>query len=47
VSSGEIMILGKLLLTFGLLLGLPILDLYCLNREQRKARGETNDKRRR
>jgi hypothetical protein len=34
VTGGEIMILGKLLLTFGVLLGLPLWDLHRLSRER-------------
>lgn len=43
MSDAEIMILGKLVLTFGVLLGLPLLDLYLLRRERyrRTARTET------
>lgn len=37
MSGGEILILGKLALTFGLLVGLPLLDLYLLRRSQRAA----------
>jgi len=36
MSGGEIMIIGKLLLTFGLLLGLPALELWRLRRERRR-----------
>lgn len=35
MSSDEILIVGKLLLTFGVLLGLPIWELVSLRREQR------------
>jgi hypothetical protein len=40
MSGGEIMILGKLALTFGLLLGLPLWDLYKLRRELRREQEE-------
>ena len=33
MTSAEILILGKLFLTFGVLLGLPLLDLWLLSRE--------------
>lgn len=35
MTGGEIMILGKLVLTFGLLLGLPIWDLVRMERRRR------------
>ena len=34
MSGGEVMIIGKLVLTFGLLLGLPLWELYKLRRER-------------
>lgn len=37
MTGGEIMIIGKLLLTFGVLLGLPALELWRLRRERRHA----------
>jgi hypothetical protein len=33
MASGEILILGKLVLTFGVLIGLPLLDLWFLSRD--------------
>ncbi|MEJ2602324.1 MAG: hypothetical protein P8172_03395 [Gammaproteobacteria bacterium] len=36
MSGAELMILGKLLLTFGVLLGLPLWELYRLGRERRR-----------
>jgi len=35
MTGGEIMIIGKLVLTFGVLLGLPALELWRLRRERR------------
>ena len=43
MSGGEIMIIGKLVLTFGCLLGLPILDLVLLERERRRRRHAGQD----
>lgn len=40
MTGGEIMILGKLALTFGLLLGLPLWDLYKLRKELRREQEE-------
>lgn len=37
MQGGELMILGKLLLTFGVLVGLPLWELYSLRREDRSA----------
>lgn len=34
MEGGELMILGKLALTFGILLGVPLLELYKLRRER-------------
>ncbi len=36
MSGAEIMILGKLILTFGVLLGVPIWELWKLKRERPK-----------
>jgi hypothetical protein len=38
VSDGELLIIGKLLLTFAVLLGLPAWELYRLRRERRSKR---------
>ena len=38
MSSDEILIGGKLLLTFGVLLGLPLWELFSLRREQHRER---------
>ena len=40
LSTGQILIIGKLALTFVVLLGLPLLDLWLLGREQRCANDE-------
>ena len=34
MEGGELMILGKLLLTFGVLLGVPLWQLYALRKER-------------
>ena len=34
MSKGEILIIGKLLLTFAVLLGIPLWELYSLRRER-------------
>ncbi len=40
MNGAELMILGKLILTFGALLGIPLWQLYALRRERlRKAAG--------
>jgi len=36
MTPAAIMVIGKLVLTFGLLLGLPLWDLYRLRRERRR-----------
>ncbi|MEL7451473.1 MAG: hypothetical protein AAFN78_19840 [Pseudomonadota bacterium] len=35
MESGLTLIVGKLLLTFGVLIGLPLLDLWLMHREER------------
>lgn len=40
MEGGELMILGKLLLTFGVLLGVPLWQLYALRKERRR-RGDS------
>lgn len=37
VTAPEILIIGKLALTFGVLLGLPLIDLWLLARRRRAA----------
>lgn len=37
MNSGEILILGKLLLTFGVLLGIPVWELYRLRRDRHRS----------
>jgi len=37
MTPAAIMIIGKLVLTFGLLLGLPLFDLYRLRRDQHRS----------
>jgi hypothetical protein len=44
--GAEIMIVGKLVLTFGILLGLPLLDLWLLSRRQRRPERPPGDSRR-
>ena len=39
MNNFEILILGKFLLTFGVLLGIPIWQLYALRRERRLDKG--------
>lgn len=39
MTSGYILILGKLALTFGVLLGLPLFELWCLRRDRRREPG--------
>lgn len=34
MDGGELLILGKLLLTFGVLLGIPLWQLYALRKER-------------
>jgi hypothetical protein len=46
VSGGELMILGKLALTFGMLIGLPLWDLYRLRHDLRRIRGQRHSERR-
>jgi hypothetical protein len=36
MAASEILIIGKLALTFGVLLGLPLLDLWLLSRRRRR-----------
>jgi hypothetical protein len=36
MTGSEILIIGKLALTFGVLLGLPLLDLWLLSRRRRR-----------
>ena len=43
MDGGELMILGKLLLTFGVLLGIPLWQLYTL-RKERLRRGTGQDR---
>lgn len=41
MNAAELMILGKLLLTFGVLLGLPLWELYALRRERLRRADES------
>ena len=40
MDTGQVLIIGKLALTFVVLLGLPLLDLWLLGREQRRKNDE-------
>lgn len=42
MDSAQVMIIGKLVLTFGILLGIPLLELWLLSREEQR-RNEGRD----
>jgi hypothetical protein len=43
MDNGEILILGKLLLTFGVLLGIPAWELWRLRRDRRRSGAGNGD----